>query len=899
MLSIDVNLSYNFVSKLLGKQNINMLRLTLIILTVLTSINGFAQWGPPGGGHRGGQNERNTPNRPQNSELNLDVAPKGNSKISGNIVDEELTVAVEFASVALIEAATGKALDGTMADEKGKFELKRVAEGTYNVVVSFVGYETLKLEKIKVEKGKDVDLGVVKLKSSTIVLDGVVITGEKNLIEEKVDRLVYNAEKDLSAAGGDASDVLKNVPMLSVDLDGNVSLRGSENIQVLINNKPSTIVASSIADALKMIPSELIKSVEVITSPSARYDAEGTAGIINIITKKSTLQGLNLNINGGLGNRASNLGFNGNYRTGKLGISFGGFGRMMYNKSKNEGYNENFATGLITDQLSSGKTNGMFGRYNLGFDYDLGNGQTLFGGVALGQRSFNRFNDQKFDYFGRDSITNAQSLLRRELRDLEALNGGITLDYNLDYMKVFKPGKEWSVSAMYSNSINKTDNYNNYRDGMANLITSKQWNDNDSRNTEFTLQTDFLNSIGKNQQIEIGAKGIMRTIDSKYLYLISSGSVNQDPDNFGGLIPDPRNPGGGLLYDQNIYAAYAAYTYSTANKLTLKAGGRFEYTTLEANQTINQTGSDAPVRQPFADKYPVFVPSLNISRPLGTVTSKISYNYRIQRPGLRQVNPNIDFSNPLNISMGTTDLDPEKTHNLELSFSKPVGKSYFTISTFGRYSGNNITRVSMTAQDAAERYADTPELQNLDQSAIVTTFENIGKESTIGGNFFGNIVITPNWNINTNFDIFYVNIQGQEWRDGAMRDRNPTKGTVISARASTNLKLNRGWSLQANGGWRGRRVTLQGEMGAMPNYSVAIRKDFTKDFSLGLGADNFFGGIKMRSFTENNQFYSSNLNHMFNQNVRLTFSYKMGNMRFVQSKKRGINNDDSKGGDDD
>lgn len=877
-----------------------MQRITATLILLCLSTLSFAQWGPPGGGgHRQNQGERTPPNRQQNTELNLDVAPKGNSKISGNIVDEELTTAVEFASVALFDAASGRALDGTMADDKGKFELKRIGEGTFKIVVSFVGYESKTIDKVKVEKGKDVDLGVIKLKSSTILLDGVVITGQKDLIEEKVDRLVYNAERDLSSAGGDASDVLKNVPMLSVDLDGNVSLRGSENIQVLINNKPSTIVASSIADALKMIPSELIKSVEVITSPSARYDAEGTAGIINIITKKSTLQGLNLNLNGGLGNRASNLGFNGNYRTGKLGISFGGFGRMMYNKSKNEGFNQNMATGLITEQLSTGKTNGMFGRYNIGFDYDLGNNQTIYGGVALGQRGFNRFNDQTFDYFGRDSISNAQSLLRREFRDLEAINKGITLDYNLDYVKIFKPGTEWSVSAMYSNSVNKTDNYNNFLDGMSNLVTRKQWNDNDNNNIEFTLQTDFLKSIGKNQQLEVGAKSVSRSIDSKYAYWVSGSSVNQDKEDFTNLIADSRNPGGSLKYDQNIYAAYGAYTYSTASKLNIKAGGRFEYTTLEADQTTNQLDGLNPIGTYFNSKYPVFVPSLNISKPFGTYTTKFSYNYRISRPGLRQVNPNVDFSNPLNISMGSKELDPEKTHNVELSVSKSLGKSYFTVSTFGRYSNNTITQVSMTAIDAENRYPNIPELQNIDPSAIVTTFQNIGKEATLGGNFFGNIVINPNWSINTNFDIFYINIQGQEWRNGRMQDREPTKGTVISARASTNIKLSKTLSLQANGGWRGKRVTLQGEMGAMPNYSISLRKDFTKDFSLGLGADNFFGGIKMKGFTETSQFISRNVNYMYNQNIRLTFTYKLGNMRFVQSKKRGISNDDSKGGDDD
>jgi len=865
-----------------------------ILIGILISTSTFAQWGPPGGGGR--NQERVPPNRQQNTELNLDVAPKGNSKISGNIVDQELTTAVEFASVALLDAATGRAIDGTMADDKGKFELKKVAEGTYNLTVSFVGYETLKIEKIKVEKGKDVDLGVIKLKSSSITLEGVVVTGEKPVIEEKVDRLVYNAERDMTAAGGDASDVLKNVPMLSVDLDGNVSLRGSENIQVLINNKPSTIVASSIADALKMIPSELIKSVEVITSPSAKYDAEGTAGIINIITKKSTLQGLNLNLNGGLGNRASNLGFNGNYRTGKLGISFGGFGRMNYNKSKNESFNENLVTGLRTDQLSTGRNNGMFGRYNIGFDYDLGKGQTLYGGVAFGTRAFNRFNDQNFTYFGRDSLTHAQTLLRKELRDLDALNRGLSIDYTLDYVKIFQPGTEWSVSAMYSQSKDRTDNYTNYLNG--NTIYKKQWNDNDNMNSELAFQTDFLKSIGKNQQLEVGAKSLSRTIDSKYLYLLSESSVSQDKDNFDNLPEDPRNPGGGLKYNQSIYAAYAAYTYSTASKLTMKAGGRFEYTTLDATQTINQVGSDVPVKQYFKDEYPVFVPSLNISKPFGTYTTKLSYNYRIQRPGLRQVNPNINLADPLNISMGTTDLVPEKTHNVELSVSKSIGqRTYLTLSTFGRYSGNNITRVSMTAEGAAARYPQIPELQNLDPSAIVTTFENIGKETTLGGNFFGNIGINRNWSFTTNFDIYYVNIEGKEFKGDRMVDRT-TDGVVVSARLSTNLKLADKWSLQANGGWRGRRVSLQGESAAVPNYALAVRYDINKAASIGLGADNFFGGIKMKNNSATSQFISNSTSYMYNQNIRLTFTYKMGNMRFVQSKKRGISNDDTKGGGD-
>jgi hypothetical protein len=267
----------------------------LLALFIFISNISFAQFGPPMGGGNGGDGNgrsRSSGNMgPQTNAPNLEGnAPKGNSKITGYIIDSAATNAVEYANIALINKDTKKTVDGTMADEKGKFSLAKIATGNYKLLISFIGFESKVVDNITIEKGKDIDLGVIKMNTLTKMLDGVTVSAEKSLIEEKVDRLVYNAEKDMLAKGGDASDVLKKVPMLSVDLDGNVSLRGTTNIKVLINNKPSTIVASSIADALKMIPADLIKTVEVITSPSAKYDAEGSAGIINIITKKSSIE---------------------------------------------------------------------------------------------------------------------------------------------------------------------------------------------------------------------------------------------------------------------------------------------------------------------------------------------------------------------------------------------------------------------------------------------------------------------------------------------------------------------------------------------------------------------------------------------------------------------------------
>src|SRR5882672_1362463 len=259
------------------------------------------------------------------------TTPHGNAKISGTVMDADDNTPVEFANVALLDPATGKPVDGSVCDDKGAFSINKVAEGTYNVAVSFIGYETQTINNIKIDKKSDVNLGIVKLSTGAKVLNEVVVEGQKQMVEERVDRTIYNAENDATTRGGDATDVLKRVPMLSVDMDGNVTLRGNQNIKVLINNKPSTISASSVADALKQIPADQIKTVEVITSPSAKYDAEGSAGIINIITKKNNLQGLTLNVDGSSGYRGSNLGLNGSYRKGKMGFSLGGHGRFGYN----------------------------------------------------------------------------------------------------------------------------------------------------------------------------------------------------------------------------------------------------------------------------------------------------------------------------------------------------------------------------------------------------------------------------------------------------------------------------------------------------------------------------------------------------------------------------------------
>lgn len=838
---------------------------TLIIAATTLATAQFGPGGPGGmgGGQRGGDGNGRTKATPAAPTLNLDGdAPKGNSKVFGFVVDESVSTAVEFANVALYTKDTKKVVDGTIADEKGKFSMNRVAAGEYNLVITFIGF-TDKTIEVKVEKGKDNDLGVIKLAQSVKQLDEVTVTAEKSMIEEKVDRLVYNAEKDLTSRGGDAADILRKVPMLSVDLDGNVSLRGTSNIRVLINNKPSTIVASSIADALKMIPADLIKSVEVITSPSAKYDAEGSGGIINIILKKSTLQGLTLNVDSGVGIRGSNLSLNGNYRQGKLGVTLGGFGRAFYNKSLVTLDQTTLRNGVstLTNQSADASDNGLFGRYNLGFDYDLAKNQSLTASVAFGTRGFSRAQDFTINQFTNNVLSSTS------YRNVDSRDASNSVDLNLDYIRTFKPSQEFSISGQYSQN-KLTNNFFTDLLGNAQELVSRQKNLNQNFNKEITLQTDFQTPIKQNQMFEVGLKTVMRQVDSDFEYLVANPT--------GSFSSDARNPAGLLNYSQNIAAGYVSYTVTTSNKYTFKVGTRYEYTTIDANDQNNDI---------LIPAYGNLVPSLNISKSIGkSSTLKLAYNNRIQRPGLQQLNPNLNISNPQSISVGNPTLRPEISNNVELGLSTNINKTYLNVSVFGRQTNNSITRISMPSDSVV--------------GAIITTFENIGKEQTFGTNIFGNFFLTPKWTLNGGVDLFYNYLEGQQTGLDGLSAKISNDGFVVSGRLQSSISFKKGWAVQASGGFRGNRVQLQGSQGGMGMYSIGARKEFAnKKGSIGLAAENFFG-MKMRSTLTTPMFNQVMVNNLYNQNVKLTFSYKIGKMKFTESKKSKVKNDDVMGGGD-
>ena len=799
------------------------------------------------------------------------AAPKGNGSISGSVVDATNQQAVGFATITLADPA-GKALDGTLADDKGKFTIPKIGAGNYVLQVSFIGYLTQNINVRVPDNNDHVQVGTLKISPSATALKEVAVTGMRALIEEKVDRTVYNAENDATNKGGDATDVLRKVPSLSVDLDGNVTLRGSQNIKVLINNRPSTLAATSIADALKQIPSDMIKSVEVITSPSAKYDAEGTGGIINIITKKNNLQGFSLSLDGSAGIRGSNLGLNGAVRKGKMGFNLGGFGRGNYNVHGR--FNNHQITGVNrTLQQAETRNSGLFGRYQFGWEYDISEKDFINASVQLGVRNGHNFQDR----ISTNTFENEQ-LVYELLQDTETRDNSGNMDVDLNYTHSFaKPQQEFSVLTQFSRN-NRTNNFLfNTLDLDDYGILSRYKNLNESFNQEVTLQLDYQNPIGKNQMVEVGVKNITRQVISDYQGFESNsanGPFTLDPDARRSNVFD---------YNQNVSASYLSYTLTTPQKYSFKAGARYEYTTINADF---KTGDNDPI-----PSYGTLVPSVNVSKKLANGnTLKASYNRRIQRPSLQYLNPNLQGNNPLSLVQGNPNLNPEFSNNFELGYSTFIQSAMLNFTTYARTTNNAIQGIRRVSQG---------------QDSIVTNYFNIGQENAYGFSFFTNINLSDKLSLNGGTDVYYA-VMDNNVPDPEFNASN--RGWVTNIRAFGNYNIGRGYGLQLFSFYRARQVQLQGYQGGFGIYSLSLRKEFNgKKGSIGFGAENFFSpSIKMRNAFDAPATASRpatsqrSVNEMYNLNLKLTFSYRIGkmNMNAPQRRRKSVSNDDLKGGGD-
>jgi outer membrane receptor for ferrienterochelin and colicin len=792
------------------------------------------------------------------------------ARVIGIAKDLKTGEPIGYATAALYKAGTEVSTAGAVADGEGVFFITGFGLGVYELQLTFLGYETVKRTVNINSMDTDINLGEIGMSDEGVALEEVTVQGQRELIEERVDRTIYKAENDKTTAGGDATDVLRRVPMLSVDLDGNVSMRGSANILVLIDNRPSAIAASSIADALRQIPADEIKAVEVITSPSARFDAEGTSGVINIVTKKNNLQGMTLNLNSGFGLRGSNLGLQGSARKGKLGFTLGGFGRSGYNilGSFENTQLTNNTNGSVSKTIQSADTERqeIFGRYNFGVDYEIDKFNFITGAVNVGLRNSENW---QYDFITRNFLNEVAT--RTQNRETNTLDNSNSIDVSLNYTRTFeKKGKELSLLTLYSVNNRENSFTNALFEGETDDIFSQLKNVNPSKNEEFTIQLDYVTPLDAkgNQILEYGAKNILRKAYSDFSYFLAEGPTGEFVQ-----LEDPTLSNE-FSYDQNVTAGYLSYTFAFLKNYTLKPGLRYEYTTINADF---KTEFEAEI-----PSYGTLVPSINASRKLKNGNMiKAAYNRRIQRPSLRFLNPNIEAANPQQVTQGNPELEPELTDNYELGYSTFIKGTSLNFTSFYRNTTGSIQPLRTVRADGV----------------IYTTFENIGQEQAIGGSLFANVNLNNKLSINGGFDTYYAML------DNGLSDPKfaaKNEGFVVSGRLFGNYTLPKDWQIQVFTFARGRQVQLQGFSGGFAAYGLSLNKQFKeKRGSIGFGAENFLA----QEFVIRNQIITPSIvqnstNAIRNMNFKVNFNYRIGKMSMNQQPRRrkSINNDDLKDG---
>ena len=842
-----------------------MKRILLLIIVICASISAKAQFGVGGGGSG--------------------IV----GKISGTVIDSLTKKPVDYATVSLFKSGAKTPINGVLTDDKGNFKLDNIRAGKYKVTVSFIGYPTKTFDPVETTASKpDNNMGQLVIAPSAKALKEVQVVGQQALIENRIDKIVYNAEKDLTAAGGNATDVLQKVPLVSVDMNGNVAIRGDQNVRVLINGKPSGATSASLSDVLKTIPADQIKNIEVITAPSAKYDAEGSGGIINIVTKTKNASGISGGVSGGVGTRQNNGNINLNYNKNRFNFSANIGGNLTWPQTSSTIFDQTIQTPAngsnpAVDAHNFGtsssriKRHGVRGSLSAGYEFNGFN--SINSTLSLNDGGFN------LDGSGLSSrVNNLDSTILEYTSKNMSRNKFQGFDWNIDYTHKFKKeGHELTISGQWSHSIINTDYQNTYS-----ALNPSQKGGNDGKNNEYTAQADYTLPISKLLKLEAGGKTIQRRINSVY------DIFNTDTQGNNG-VRDSLNSN---LYDytQNVYAGYSVLTFTLPKSYSILVGGRFENTQIKGDPKNPFQDPSNPAYQalePFSQSYNTYIPSLTLQKAFGANTIKLSYSKRIQRPSLQVLNPFINRSQIQAQSVGNPNLAPEVSQTVELNYNTFIKSSVLNFSVYYKNTKNLIESIA------------SPITETIDGKEVVGTrsvSNNIGRNNSVGASFFGSIQPFKALTLRANINVFTYNPTVYDQYVGFVNPDALKTRLMSTMFGSAQVTLPKNFIVEAFGFSNSARRTIQGTSPAFGIYAFGIKKQFLdKKASIGFNTVQPFAVNK--AFNQNISspgFTQSSRTQFPFQSFGITFSYSFGKMSFSnpQKKKKGVNNDDQiQGGD--
>ena len=771
--------------------------------------------------------------------------------ISGTVKDDASKKPLQYVTVEL--SKNGQPVKSVYTNDKGQFSIAGIDTGRYQLLVTHTGFAEL-LHEVEMNGQKNLVLEDMVMKAADATMQGIVVKARKPLIEQQDDKIVFNVENDPATKTETAIDILRKTPFVSVDGEDNITVNGQSSFRVLLNGRETAMFAQNVKEALKGFPGALITKIEVITSPSAKYDAEGVGGVINIITKKKVV-----GYNGSLNTHTSTIGWtnlNANFsaKFGKIGITanYGVNGANgIMGRSKME------TLPLVPSYFTKRSLTGSremtnfwnFGNAELSWELDSMNTLSFYGNISGGK------NKVVFDQVITTSFANGEDSI--SYYDLKSRNEYPTTSVGADFIKKFSSHKEKEFSIRFNSEFGNSNTFLN--SFMDNPLENDRYviNNSVAKNRQYTIQSDYIFPMRNGRKLETGVKGILRRATSDFESLqrttnLEDYSLNQDNTDY-------------FRYDQDVYSVYGSYNFKV-KKTSFRLGARLEHTEIDGNFVSSKTKVD--------QGYSNLLPNIQSSTKFNNrFTLVVTYSDRLQRPFIWNLNPFKNNNDPRFISYGNPDLDPQVIHNLSVQTRYMKGGTFAGITFSGSYSDNMIVQYS--SFDAAT-------------GVTSTTSANLGKETVIGAQ--GNIStkINPDWSVFINGSIRYNHVQNK------MDPSQENSGFGGNANLNTSYSISKKFVTSGYAGFFRNGVSIQTSYPLNIWYGInAGYKLFKEKLTLSVGLANFFEKErKWELKTVDPAFTYTSTTIMPYRGISFSLSWNFGKLTENVSKKKGVTNDD-------
>jgi outer membrane receptor protein involved in Fe transport len=776
------------------------------------------------------------------------------SFIISGVVTEENDTPVAYANAALYQNDS-TLVTGAVSDEKGEFKISATA-GNYFLKITFLSFEERLIPGVNVSNN-DISIGKVILKPASEILDAVTITGEKSQMELQLDKRVFRVGQDLSNISGSVTEILDNIPSIAVDVEGNISLRGSGNVRILIDGRPSGLTGINPADALRQLPAHLIESIEVITNPSARYDAEGEVGIINIILKKEKDKGLNgsFSLNAGY---PDNYGaaFNLNFRRKNLNW-FTSYG-INYRSTPGQGVSTQRFRDFDNDSSFSFRQNsyrtrsGISHNIRAGADYFLRDNSMITGAFVVRLTDGLNKTENEYQYFDEDMMP-ANAVNRMEREDEPEINTEVALSYRKEYQR---KGHVLTADFKWIENIETEKSQFEEKDlGLDSLTLQRSRNTENERNV--LVQLDYVRPFNEKGKLELGFKSTLRVIDNDFKV------EQQDQETFDwAILPSLNN---NLIYRENIHAAYVIVG-NEINKFGWQAGLRGELTDISAELTDTKQVND--------QNYFNLFPSTHLSYKLAAEkTIQLSYSYRLSRPRFRDLMPFSSYSDNRNIPIGNPNLKPEYTHSLEAGYLLNWPSGSILSSVYYRYRTGVIEQITSPIPDSV--------------GYTITMPVNLSTQDAYGFEFNFSFNPVKWWQLNMNAN-FYRAITEGNYNDEDFYADTYTWNT----RTTSKFNIRKNWDFQIGFNYRAPRITPQGRDLSIYFIDLGLSRDILKGKgTITFAVRDLLNSRKFRSIIVREDYESEREFQWRARQFMFTFNYRLNSKKSKQDRENGDGDD--------